>query len=825
MEDNVKKQVALAKEGNGKAITFLYETYYKDVYYTCLKFLKDDNTTADMTQEVFLKAFSKLNSLEDEEKFKSWICQIANRMSLNYIKRSKLITFENMDDNSEISNLPDENVKTPEEISVDRDVAQVLLQAVEKLPEDQRICVFMYYYQNMSIKEIALQMGCSENTVRGKLRYASNNLRKYVENLEEDGIKLRCMGVLPFLYLIFRAEFQANTVSVPLQGANAMMKELGIPEKAGATGKIVAGGTVTTAKKAISLGTIWGILTGTFVVGVLVIVGIVFGSKLFQQKEDEAIDTQDYLSEEAVSGYEEEVLSEYMDITTHYQFEAYGEVRILGRYFCYRDGNTDNYIIKDIMTGEIIKELPQGISKLKECEDAIIFLCEREEYMDVVVLGKQQAYVMNDTAYIGDAGQDYAYFIREYAIDDLMLSKEGDFVYLSYEGGKYIIKSIDLKDGTSNYGVEVAQGVIGVKNENYIVYNDKENEVIQIRDICDGSLIASYPKEEYFLQYVRLLDEYYAVSTVENGYITNYSCYNKKGQELVNKGFGAEEKVAFFDSPGVEVATGMNILPMQKEIDGEKHKGLFRADLTPIVDYSLENADYELYYQNGYLGRHSKVYAWYNLSYTGEVFLNNGETIVEANQFLDFSNDVFIAINDDRKTVINMENGCCFEIPYNADFIKINDVCISDYKYLVKDNNNYSIYDKTGKFLFETDVPIYDSIFGRQTISYIGNSSYHIYNDVEKEQNIIYCYNADKENTQEIATEHAVYDVAAMKDENKIIYSSREGDIYHYILKDITNTEEQLLFDSEYGEIYGVSEYGFVIGKKGDTSTGELISY
>lgn len=97
MEYNLKEKIALAKEGNQEAIAFLYETYYKDVYYTCFKFLQDENTATDMTQEVFLKAFSQLDSLVETDKFKSWICQIANRMSLNYIKRSKIIEFENID--------------------------------------------------------------------------------------------------------------------------------------------------------------------------------------------------------------------------------------------------------------------------------------------------------------------------------------------------------------------------------------------------------------------------------------------------------------------------------------------------------------------------------------------------------------------------------------------------------------------------------------------------------------------------------------------------------------------------------------------------------
>ena len=282
MEYSLKEKIVMARNGDNDAIAYLYETYYKDVYYTCFKLLQDENIAADMTQEVFLKALEQLGQLADEEKFKSWICQIANRMSLNYIKRSKIIEFGNIDGDDTALNIPDETAKTPEEITVDKDVAQVLLKAVEKLPEDQRICVFLYYYQNMSVKEIAEQMGCSENTIRGKLRYANNNLRKYVENLNEDGIKLRCVGVLPFLYLVFRTEFQDNTVEVPKQGVNLLTNKLSGIKNIGMVSQPVA-----TAKAGLSIGTIIGIAVGTVVVSILVIVGIVVGVNISSDKKNE----------------------------------------------------------------------------------------------------------------------------------------------------------------------------------------------------------------------------------------------------------------------------------------------------------------------------------------------------------------------------------------------------------------------------------------------------------------------------------------------------------------------------------------------------------
>ena len=78
---------------------------------------------------------------------------------------------------------------------------------------------------NMSVKEIASQIECTENTVRGKLRYASNNLQKYIENLGDNGLKLRCIGILPFLYAIFNVE-RASITATPSAQALASIAQI-----------------------------------------------------------------------------------------------------------------------------------------------------------------------------------------------------------------------------------------------------------------------------------------------------------------------------------------------------------------------------------------------------------------------------------------------------------------------------------------------------------------------------------------------------------------------------------------------------------------------
>ncbi len=73
----------------------------------------------------------------------------------------------------------------------------------------------MYYYQEYSIKEIAKAYGCSENTVKSRLNYARKAMREETEKLEDKGIKLRVVAVLPFLYLFFAGERKAFACEIP----------------------------------------------------------------------------------------------------------------------------------------------------------------------------------------------------------------------------------------------------------------------------------------------------------------------------------------------------------------------------------------------------------------------------------------------------------------------------------------------------------------------------------------------------------------------------------------------------------------------------------
>ncbi len=80
------------------------------------------------------------------------------------------------------------------------------MEILDHLPEDQRVVIGMFYYEEMSVKDIAQTLGVSENTVKSRLSYGRKKIKEQVMDLEKRGTKLfRCCTFVFFLYLLGKA--------------------------------------------------------------------------------------------------------------------------------------------------------------------------------------------------------------------------------------------------------------------------------------------------------------------------------------------------------------------------------------------------------------------------------------------------------------------------------------------------------------------------------------------------------------------------------------------------------------------------------------------
>lgn len=283
-KNNIIDLVNQALKKDNQAMETLYNLYYKDVLFVCKKLNLNNEDANDIAQDTFIDAFSKLNTLTDKSKFKVWVMRIANNKALNLLKHNNIIKFDNLDDDNSYVEIPDKS-KNIEDQFIENEVATTLRNIIEKLPLEQKITVFMYYYEDMSVKEIAAAYNCSENTVRSRLNYAKNFITAEVNKLENNNIKLRCTALIPFLFLIFAKEYEVFAATVP---------NTAIPSSTSVIAKSMKTFTSSSAKT-LSIGKIIGIVVASIAVISATVVGITLISKN-NNPNIEILETKDDIS-------------------------------------------------------------------------------------------------------------------------------------------------------------------------------------------------------------------------------------------------------------------------------------------------------------------------------------------------------------------------------------------------------------------------------------------------------------------------------------------------------------------------------------------------
>ena len=238
MGKSIGELVNLAKQDDQNAVNELYNQTFKKAYFvarTAIKSSDGDYSSQieDILQDAYVKAFSSLDKLEDPEKFQGWLDTIVINRCKDFLKKKKPTLFsdmasENSNDGStlefEDSQENDRMEFKPEETVDYGETKRLIAEMLDRMPEDQKMCLLMYYYEEMSVRQIAEAMDCSEGTIKSRLNYARKNLKGQVLELEKKGTKLYCMPLLPFLYWFFReqaAEFIGGTAGTVAAGAAA----------------------------------------------------------------------------------------------------------------------------------------------------------------------------------------------------------------------------------------------------------------------------------------------------------------------------------------------------------------------------------------------------------------------------------------------------------------------------------------------------------------------------------------------------------------------------------------------------------------------------
>jgi len=275
----IKELVLSAKNGNKKAFDKLYKLTSNDVWFTCVSLLKDEENAKDIMQETYITAFLKLDTLKDEEKFCGWLTTIATNKSKNKLKGK--VEYQ-IDDEVLIAKTETDELMLPEEYINKAEKRKVLLQIIEDtLSFNQYQVVLMFYFNELSIAEIAQALEISEGTVKSRLNSSRAKMKTAIEDYEnKSGDKLHGVVVVPFFTTIFKEEAKSLavpniTIKLPNGQTLATSATKGFATGAKSTVSSIVKATATATVKTKVIAVVCGatILAGTSAVGISILAG------------------------------------------------------------------------------------------------------------------------------------------------------------------------------------------------------------------------------------------------------------------------------------------------------------------------------------------------------------------------------------------------------------------------------------------------------------------------------------------------------------------------------------------------------------------------
>lgn len=175
--------VVRARARDMAAYDELIRRYQRKIYQLVYNMTSNREDAEDLTQDVFVKAYSALEHFKGDSSFYTWVYRIAVNRTINYLKKRKRNAALSLDDMDQAVERDPDYVELRSRESPVRDATLSELQkklneALQTLSEKHRTVVVLHDIQGLQHDEIGRMLGCSEGTVRSRLFYARQELQK-----------------------------------------------------------------------------------------------------------------------------------------------------------------------------------------------------------------------------------------------------------------------------------------------------------------------------------------------------------------------------------------------------------------------------------------------------------------------------------------------------------------------------------------------------------------------------------------------------------------------------------------------------------------------
>ena len=180
------------RQGDVRAFELLLTRHRKPVFNFIYRFVLDRALAEDLLQETFLRVIKGSEAYEQQSRFKTWLYTIARNLCVDASRRGKHRRAQSLDAplNADEGSATLLDVTADRKVGVDRVVigkqlGERIQEAVAALVEEQREVFVMREVLNLSFKEIADIVGCPENTVKSRMRYALEKLRDALDEYRD----------------------------------------------------------------------------------------------------------------------------------------------------------------------------------------------------------------------------------------------------------------------------------------------------------------------------------------------------------------------------------------------------------------------------------------------------------------------------------------------------------------------------------------------------------------------------------------------------------------------------------------------------------------
>jgi len=169
---NEKNLIALLKTDNLKAAEKMIELFGNRLLRSAFLLSKNKHDAQDLVQDTFIKAIKSADKFRGDSGLYTWLYGILFNLNRNLQRKTRLIYTDN---------IPEEPISSSAASSIDQKFsANILMEAIQQLPDTHREIIILRYYEHMKIEAIAEKTGIKKGTVKSRIHYAVKILRKII---------------------------------------------------------------------------------------------------------------------------------------------------------------------------------------------------------------------------------------------------------------------------------------------------------------------------------------------------------------------------------------------------------------------------------------------------------------------------------------------------------------------------------------------------------------------------------------------------------------------------------------------------------------------